>query len=134
MLNIFLVKRCSLIKICRLGVVLLLLSTLLFFFLSVFQTPALWLLILVVSFVLFSVGVIFGNIFVMALQDCSHISATASALFSLIQVAIAATVCFIAAHLPDDRSLFMAAVFVSLSVFASLTLGLLGKSLDADLS
>ena len=87
---------------------------------------------MLVFFVLFSVGMIFGNIFVMALQDCSHISATASALFSLIQVSIAGLVCFIAAHLPDERSLYMAGVFIVLSLLTAYTLGIMGKPLGAD--
>ena len=132
LLNVFLVTRYTLLGICRLGVSLLLLSTVVFFLVSLLQRPSLWLLIMLVFFVLFSVGMIFGNIFVMALQDCSHISATASALFSLIQVSIAGLVCFIAAHLPDERSLYMAGVFIVLSLFTSYTLGIMGKPLGAD--
>ncbi len=124
LLNILLLRFFNITKILRLGVYIVLLSSVLMLFLSFIFTHNIYAVILPIGISMIGLGFIFSNCFVLALESIHDMSGFASSVYTVLQILGGAFASYIVAYLSETSQLPLTIFLLLLSGAQALFLSL----------
>lgn len=84
MLNAKLVEKFGMRRLCRRSLTAIIIASALFFIITLFGTPPLWLFMLYAASIFFNFGMLFGNLNALAMEPMGHIAGLASSIIGAV--------------------------------------------------